>query len=166
MQLGCFIPDTCLNVRIQTRTSWPIACYLMMRFLVYLVFKKLVLNLLHPFLVKTFILPSSVIRAGEREGQIQISSFASYWFDVGKSSTFHWGCVVYDSYQKTLIFGKFLTYHLSYGWSKFRKHLEVHLWNMNTQEIWEGGRWGKKGSRVCFFPVLLCFIGRKSRMLL
>lgn len=56
----------------------------MMRFLVYLVFKKLVLNLLHPFLVKTFILPSSVIRAGEREGQIQISSFASYWFDVGE----------------------------------------------------------------------------------
>lgn len=128
----------------------PITCYLIMHVLVYLVSlkKKLVLDFLHPCLVWILILPS--LWSGLRKRRSNTNQFVCFLLvDLmwGKSSTFE---IVFDSYQKTLFFGKFLTYYVSDGWRKFSSIFEVCLWNM--EHSWNTGERELRGWKGCSPP--------------
>lgn len=65
-----------------------------------------------------------VIRAEKEVRYKPVCLLLVRWFDVGEVSTFE---IVFGSYQKTLIFGKLLTYYLSDGWRRFSSIFEVCL---------------------------------------
>lgn len=142
--LGVTAPDTCWNGPNQTRMFPPVTCYLTMCVLVYLVSlkKKMVLDFLHRCLAWILILPS--LWLGLRKRRPDTNQFICFLFVGlmwGKSSTFE---IVFGSYQKTSIFGKFLTYYLSDGWRKFSSIFEVYLWNV--EHSWNTGEGSSSGS--------------------
>lgn len=113
--------------------------------LVYLVSlkKKMVLDFLHPCLAWILILPSLWLGLRKRRSDTnQFICFLLVGLMWGKSSTFE---IVFGSYQKTLMVGKFLTYYLSDGWRKFSSIFEVCLWNV--EHAWNTGEGSSSGSR-------------------